>query len=151
MIGRGSSTALLGVCLLIAADAAASPTAEASLVKGVPVSIVTSAHGCGSRAFTLRFTRPGAPRAPDTGSAVLTLDTRTPELSGIERLVSRRGSLTLRWNAEGRDPAEGGAIAGFWSIADGTGAYSGLHGRGQFASDRTLKAVVYRGLVITAM
>ena len=150
MIGKGS-TALLGVCLLIAADAAAIPTAEATLVKGIPVSITTSAHGCASRMFTLRFTRPGARRAPDTGSAVLTLDTRTAELSGIERLVSRRGSLTLRWNAEALDPPAGGTIAGLWSTADGTGAYSGLHGRGQFSSDRTLKAVVYRGLVITAV
>jgi hypothetical protein len=150
LIRGGSSIALVGVCL-IAPVVAAIPTAEATLVKGVPVSIVTSADGCASRAFTLRFTRPGAPRAPDTGSAVLTLDTRTAELSGTERLVSRRGSLTLRWDAGAREPAAAAAIAGFWSIADGRGVYSGLHGRGRFTSDRALRAVVYRGLVVTAV
>lgn len=147
----GSALVALGLSPLVNVGA---PTlaADAAIVRRIPVTVETSGHGCVSRAFTLRFARPDAHRASDEGSAVLTLDTRAVGLSGTELLTGKRGTLTLRWSADGQK--RGGTwseVEGSWSIAAGTDVCSGLLGQGRFASDPAFTAMVYRGLVIVVV
>ena len=145
----------------ITALGALAPGASSAIAHREPIVVETHRDGGAGRVFTLVDVGRAPKLVADSGSAVPAVDRRTTQLrghrrfrrlGGTELLRGARGSLTLRWIGQ-QSSADGlwSRIAGSWTLVDGTGAYAGFAGRGEFVADERLVSGRFSGLLITAL
>jgi hypothetical protein len=136
------------------------PVASATIVHAVPIVINVCGQDGVARVFTLTERAGRFVQISDSGTAVLSVDDRTPphsangrfrRLSGHELLRGERGTLTLTWTGQWSEDPHGRRLLGTWTVTGGTGAYAGFRGLGEFVSNGVRGRHRYQGTLITAV